>query len=323
MMIKKCLLLSTLVCFLPTYNSTPSTVTPNIRDINSIQEVKDDFQHARQDDLFIFDVDDTILEIADPGRQTRFCNNQELKKCEDALTAFFEKKPEAKEKLNAFLSTRKEKEKVQPIEKTLIDAILDLQKRNVKVIALTAHHTGPHRLIKRIEEWRYKQLLTLGLDFSSSFPQQEVAFDTLQETDYVISSRYKEGSTILPAGFYKGIVCSSLYPKGIVLKSFLEKIGWPPARIFFFDDRSQHVISVAEEMKKIGIECHAFVYKAATWNRPTTDLDLEVARLQYELMKQRDDYVDYFEAKEIVEHQRNNIKVPQAVGQIKERNAKA
>ena len=67
-------------------------------------------------------------------------------------------------------------------------------------------------------------------------------------------------------------------------------------------------------MKDAGIECHAFVYNAAIVNHPASGVDIkevaEVARLQYELMKQRNDaeYINYAEAKEILQHHRNSNK---------------
>jgi len=56
----------------------------------------------------------------------------------------------------------------------------------------------------------------------------------------------------------------------------------------------------------MGIPCQAFLYKAAEVNRPDKDreLNLEVAQLAFDLMKQRNDYVSYTEAKEILAQQK-------------------
>ena len=89
----------------------------------------------------------------------------------------------------------------------------------------------------------------------------------------------------------------------MILKAFLTKVGLKPARIFFFDDKYENAESVANEIQKIGIECHAFVYTAATSpKRAASDWNIEVSRFQYELMKQRNEYVDYFEAQELLKN---------------------
>jgi hypothetical protein len=98
---------------------------------------------------------------------------------------------------------------------------------------------------------------------------------------------------------------SSGFPKGVILKAFLEKVNWRPGRIFFFDDMCSFAESVAQEMASLHIPCQAFVYQGATVlpARDGCELDLGVARLQHELMEQRDDYVAYAEAREIWECQ--------------------
>lgn len=279
----------------------------DIKEINSIKEVQSIFDTATKDDLFVFDVDDVILEPTEPPIQSRFHQNKELDKIIDDFMAFRKTKGKGVGFTGLFFSKMSLKIKFQPVEKKLIDAILAIQRRNVKVIALTALNTEKCGLINRLEEFRYKQLLDLGLDFSKSFKQQDVKLDELQETEFAAKYKAKTGRDAKPVVFYKGIACTSIFPKGIVLKTILEKFGYRPAQIYFFDDRRKNTESVAQEMKKMGIACQAFVYKAATVNRPMDGLDIEVARFQHELMKQRDDddYVGYFEAKEILEKQKS------------------
>lgn len=290
----------------------------DIKEINSIQEVKSIFDQASQDDLFVFDVDQVILEPEEPIMQARFYNNPEFKKIIDDFYEFFKAKKNGEEHWDLFFSKMRLKLKAKPIEQTLIDNILALQKRNIKVIALTSLEPGKVGLIDRLEVWRYKQLLSLGLDFSTSFASQDIKFDELQKTEHAAKFKTKNGVASRSAVFYKGVACTGCFPKGIVLKTLLENVECKPSCIYFFDDHRKNVESVVEEMKKMGIKCQGFVYKAATVNQPMDGLDIEVARFQHELMKQHndDDYVSYFEAKKILEQQKivtkNQLKPIQA-----------
>lgn len=310
-------LVSVILFLFPSCSSIPS----DIKEINSIQEVKDVFKQATQDDLFVFDVDQTILEPAEPVMQAWFCDNPKLGKINADFFAFLKTKNNAVEYEDLFDSKALFKTEIEPVEQALIDAILTLQKRSIKVIALTALETGKLGIINRREVWRYNQLLKLGLDFSRSFEPQEITFCDLQNSEFAAKYKDRKGKDPSPALFYRGIACSSTFPKGVILKILLEKLSWKPARVYFFDDRRKHVESVVRGMKEAGIECHAFVYNAAIANRPASGTDIkevaEVAMLQYELMKQRDDaeYISYSEAKRIMEHQ-HHIKVAQPARQI-------
>lgn len=300
---KNCFLLSVLIFF-----SACTVSNSGIKEIDSISQVKNIFDTAAKDDLFVFDIDDVILESKDPDDQTRFSKDPEIKKINDSFMNFIKNKNYSEEKKNEFFSKLILKMSFEPVEKSLIDYILELQKRKIKVVALSHFYTGKYGLIENSEERRYKECLTIGLDFGFSFEQQIIVLDELQKTDFYTKNKSEKGKNLNPAVFYKGIIGTNSYPKGIVLKAFLEKINLKPAQIYFFDDKLKNLESVIQEMKKMGIKCYAFLYKAATVNRSTNDLDIEVAKLKAELMKQREDFVSYFEAKDILEYQRNGHK---------------
>lgn len=341
-MIKKYLLLSALVCFLPARTSIPSTVTSNIKEINSIQEVKDVFQQACADDLFIFDVDEVLLEMDEPINYARFHKNQVIKEILTSFLKFVQAKQNPEGYVNTIVSKFMLNARMQPIEQELCDNVVGLVKRGIKVIALTAIRTGELGNIKRLEHCRYNQLLSLGIDFSKSFNIQEIELPNLEphpinrttiedpNVDFYFSSPFNVENvdftspthcSIVNAErvfnhvlFYKGILCSETVSKGDALRAFLEKTGFNPAHIFFFDDKHKNVTSVVQTISEMGIPCQGFVYKAETKRWLPDYADLEVVRFQFELIKQQDGYVSYSEAKEILQHHRNNIKIPQAEG---------
>lgn len=273
----------------------------SIKEINCIQEANMVFEQANKDDLFVFDIDGVIFESIEPMMQYGlYLNNPELRKIFDDFNAFILTKENPEEYRKIIASKIRLKSKNQPVEKALISNILNLQKRNIKIIALTAFKTGEFGLIEHLEDWRYKDLVNLGLDFSLSFEQQKILFDELAATEYHSKYKIANGDEPSPAMFYNGVVCTSCYPKGIVLKAFIEKIGWRPNRIYFFDDQVKNTESVVQEMSKLKIKCQAFVYKAAIFNWPKDDIDIEVVRFQHELIKQNNDFVSYIEAKQLL-----------------------
>lgn len=286
-----------------------SFVKSEIKEINCIHEAEMVFEQATKEDLFVFDIDDVLFEPIEHMMQSRFyLSDPELKKIFDNFNTFIltKKNPESFRKTIA--SKIRLKSKNQPVEKALISKILSLQKRNIKIIALTSFKTGEFGLIEHLEDWRYKDLVSLGLDFSLSFEQQKILFDELATTEYPSKYKIEKGVDPSPAIFYKGVACTGCFPKGIVLKAFIEKIGWRPSQIYFFDDQVKNTESVVQEMDKLKIKCQAFVYKAATFNRSKDDMDIEVVKFQHELIKQKNDYVSYFEAKELLAHIKNNCK---------------
>lgn len=273
----------------------------SIQEINSIQDVATIFSSATSDDLFVFDVDSVIFETKSPIFPARLRNNSELIALNKSFDAFVSQKPDKEEWVTQFWNQCMTREPVRPVEPMLIDQIHALQKRGIKVMALTAVVPGHDGKTGYSEVLRDNQLLGFGIDFRSAFGAQIMVLDELQKTE--MASRYKScnGKAPRSALFYNGVLLSvRCFPKGIVLRTFLEKIHWRPARIFFFDDSPGNVNSVVHEMKNMGIPCHGFVYKAAAmldwccFKEP----DLRVARSCLELIMKRNEYVTYAEARE-------------------------
>ena len=276
--------------------TTSSNIKSEVREINSIQDILKIFDKATLNDLFVFDFDNTLLESTDLTQQTRFHKTPEIQQLKQSSIILCKSKQE----LDAYRSSRQQREKYQPVEQAFIDNIKKIQDKKCKTMVLTKRKPGPFGDIKQIEDWLYTQLLNVGLDFNISFNTSAAYYNTQLNT--FLTQQYKEtfGKNWTPPVFYKGILCSNLIAKGTLLKRFILITGWRPQRIFFFDDQTTNAFSVADEMETIGIECHAFIYKAATSpDRAKSDWNIEITRLQYELIKQRKEYVDYFEAQEL------------------------
>lgn len=136
------------------------------------------------------------------------------------------------------------------IDQKILTLIEKLQNKNIKVIALTAIPSGSLGLIPHCGEWRFNQLLTLGINFESAFPTiQSLSVQGFPETR--------------PAPLYtKGVLASGGYPKGQVIRAFLKQIEWTPSNILFVDDRLDYINSVEEELEKENIPHTSFHYTA-------------------------------------------------------------
>lgn len=269
---------------------------PHIPEINSISEVNSIFEQATQEDLFIFDCDDVLFEPEDPSQQSRFKNHPAIKQILQEFDTCMRQcmKPT---KYDKFVFSNVLKTKPKPIEKVMIGKIHNLQEKKIKCIALTYIYTGKNSWSDELlEEWRYKQLLSVELDFSSSFGTEKIILDELRASVYSVELIKIKELYPNPAIFYKGILCTAGFPKGAVLKAFLEKIRWRPAKIYFFDDYRENVESVINEMCIMGIPCQGYVYQAAKIEQTIDERTIQIIKYQYEWMKFNEDYLSYTDA---------------------------
>lgn len=136
--------------------------------------------------------------------------------------------------------------KFDSVEKETVEIIRNLQSRGVPIIALT--HSGSTPEICR---WRVDNLQQIELDFSNSFALKEFEFDKLP----MIFDAYPS--------FYRGILCTGGIAKGVLLAAFIQRIGWLPHKVIFFDDQFQFCLNVHLEMSQRGIPVQCYWYRAA------------------------------------------------------------
>ncbi|MFH1832434.1 MAG: DUF2608 domain-containing protein [bacterium] len=280
-----------------------------IKKIVSIEKVTDIFKNPAPDALYIFDIDDTILEPVDLSSQTRFKKNIPLIKIKNSLYNFLNKKKISDQ--FSFWEQIRLKSKNQKIEQALIDNIISLQKKMIKTIALTSRYTGLIHTVYK-EQATYNELLTLNIDFNTSFQQQNIPLD------YSPGSLFYKGTI-----FTNGIPNPQENPKGPTLKAFLKKIkeleNFEPKSIYVFDDDLNNVSSVVTSMEELGIECHGFYYTAATSKkRNKNEIDFNVAQIQYQLMMDSCNYVSYKEAQEI--HDQIHELIGETIQSVQEKN---
>ena len=212
--------------------------------IDSLAQAEAEFSQLGGDSLVLFDVDDTLITPSDAV--LRSCGYQlrvrlTKKYLDNPQPPLYRKYP------NGFLSSLVMlQSKPILVERESIPIIKKLQRRGVCTLAITACSTGKFAAIESLTDWRIGQVKALGIDFSSALPQYPVL-------DFFQAER--EGGKPL---FKSGILFSSLYPKGEVLKQFLDTIGWIPGKVVLVDDRQDFLQSVANAMEEKGIPFTGF-----------------------------------------------------------------
>jgi len=225
------------------------TIAQDISPINSFDDVEEKLLHVNKETLVVFDVDEVLILAEDsflhPDSHPYFS-----KRVNDLFSCV--KSPEEKKHIENLLSLGFIQPKRFVIESTIVSVIDTLQKKGVKVIALTHSPRGSFGLVESLEEWRIHQLKELGIDFSCSFP-------SLFELEITKVSAKNERYPL----FKKGILFSVGYSKGDVLKAFLKEIKYKPKKVIFFDDKKEHVETVVKAMKEENIVCEGFQYNGA------------------------------------------------------------
>lgn len=173
------------------------------------------------------------------------------------------------------------------VDQAAPNVIGKLQSIGVKTIAFTACTTGHIKSVTgekvRIEHIRYQTLESFNLNFSNTYPVDEIVFT------HMLSHNGNHPS------FYKGILFSNgekdesgktkKTNKGMVIISFLEKIPVLPEVIVMVDDRKHNLEDIETylqqhypKIKFVGIE-----YKAA-YDYAPTDISAEDFRVFWQAM---------------------------------------
>ncbi|MCF7799542.1 DUF2608 domain-containing protein [Candidatus Babeliales bacterium] len=244
--------------------------------------IKDAEKYIKKDNLFVFDIDQTILDsyIKNSANQElevnlnkiiEFMTNLALKRYESEIlqnvyarnVSTSEKKFILK-KLKRYIKKRVEDKVfdpvgqiystvfVKPVEKETIDLINKLKNLNIKTLIFTARPWKSRQIT-------LKQLNSLGIDITKNCIYDKA----------VINRRDKKE---LKFGYTNGVLFSmpSIFSddkvnKGKILIAFFNQIDYKPAgKVVFIDDKKHNISSVIKNFKKNNIEFEAIWYKTCT-----------------------------------------------------------
>lgn len=260
---------------------TYQNISAGIKTIWSLNEAKSIFDSLDKNALVIFDIDDTLIVAQDKIRR----------KNPKHLIAEFTKKHfddlHLPAKRKEHLASIRKKMTIRTLMETSSPAIIqDLQSRGIKVIALTHLYAGSYGIIDRLEEWRFNQLYDMGIDFSINNPI-DIVFQNLPTT------RNQHPN------IYKGIfVTAESCLKGEALAALIEKLEYKPSLIVFIDDCEIQIQSVSQALAKLEIPSICYHYRAA--EACDNNIDIEVAKFQYQYLITNEKWLSDAEAKAIM-----------------------
>lgn len=158
------------------------------------------------------------------------------------------------------------------------------------IYALTQMRPGEFGRIKSMEDWRYNELKSIGVEFVEEFQGQD-NIEVLPET------AFKEMSGLLSAAvFHKGFFMTGGHSKGSVARYILEENY--PSKVFFVDDREDHVKDVGRICQEFNIPYFGAIYRGVdllSCKTPSNVHDLQEKMLMEELR-----WVEDEEAEEMV-----------------------
>jgi hypothetical protein len=238
-------------------------------DINDV--TRELAQHGPQDIIFL-DVDDTLQTIkARMFSVAKDQNSSEGSRFIDQMKKDRAKIPHFEERISQWRMSRK----AQLVDPQWPHLIEGWKKKGISVYGLTQMDTGPSGSMKRIEDWRYNELNTLGIHFT---PEYEGVKDRVV---FRGQSKPSQAGLVTPAMFYHGIFMTGAFSKGEIVRFVLEQKK--PKRIVLVDDRESHVRDVEKVCQTYGVPFTGIVFRGTECiQRPAMSDQLAQKVIEYQ-----------------------------------------
>ncbi|MGE4167962.1 MAG: DUF2608 domain-containing protein [Candidatus Babeliales bacterium] len=257
-----------------------------IKEIVSLHEARTVLENLDENALVVFDVDETLIIAEDKIRRK---NPEHVISHFNALHFdMLIKDADYKEHFDSLILNSARQALIEAESVSIINM---LQAKKIKTIALTHMHAGAYGLIPSMEEWRFKQLYNLGINFWLNNDQAITFYDLP-----AIRNAYPL--------FYKGILVTARgCSKGELLSAFLNYLDWKPSMVVFFDDNYCHIESIDKEMAHAHIPCILFHYRATEIiNEP---IDFDPAAFQYHYLFMHEKWLSDVDAKLLMDDEKN------------------
>ncbi len=238
------------LCLLLCWTFLGDSCSPIIHTVDNLTILKQLVDQLKpENDLVIFDVDGVLIDPDDIVlRRSTKKSALVYKKFFYQGSHFSRLSYETQMHLRSIIHSIQTSSLIDSTTPQLID---ELQRKNIKVIALTAAFTGQRGIIESYEDWRINQLAKVGIDFSKAFPLDEpLMLQTDQHTTPILA---KKG--ILFAGTY--------HAKSCTLDAFLAKINHHPQHIIFIDDKREWIDDIDAYCTLTGIQFTGLHYTGA------------------------------------------------------------
>ena len=164
--------------------------------------------------------------------------------------------------------------------------IINNLKNSVKIYGLSKMDTGNFGLINSMQEWRYNELLKLGIEFSLSSELE--AYD----------NKALAGESV----FYGGIFSTGFSSKSATINSYLQLLN--PNIIILVDDRLENLIDVHDFCENNNIKFIGILFKAIQFNNLSKQ-ELEILDLQMEYLIKNEIWLEDAEIVKILNSKKN------------------
>ncbi len=172
--------------------------------------------------LILFDVDDTLI-----TPQSKTFKAPPFNQMMDRIKANKTRHPRFKEILSNW-----RRQRVAMLVDQKWPEIITILKKTHNVYGLTKINSGHFGTISNMEEWRYQELLSLGIEFS--------------QDDHISNNREKGSDK---PTFHKGVFLTGASSKIDTLRSFWSSIT-PPQNIVFIDDKQVYLEEINQFCKE-------------------------------------------------------------------------
>lgn len=216
-----------------------------------------DFAHAftylEEDTLFVFDLDNTLIEAAQHLGSDQWVSHQL-----DHLMKQGFNFDDALSQVIAQLVEVQNRSEVRLVDPAIPDLLSHMQKNQVPMIALTKR--DPQMSDRTLE-----QLASLEIDFSKTALIEEVLiFEGLQKTIF------KQGIIFVGQGI----------EKGPALIAYLKELKNSPKKIVVIDDKMNHIHNIAKALEQLEIDFVGLRYGGA--DEKVKSYNPKIAELQWE-----------------------------------------
>jgi hypothetical protein len=216
--------------------------------IRSVSELNS-ILHGRENALLLLDIDDTIITTV-----KKFSHNL------DRLKELRKHKLVDHDLCANLISSWRLERKVVLTDENWPEFFINTK----QVYGLTKMDVGKFGLIESMEKWRYNELKSLSVEFTSSNP-----IDLL---DYTNPAQLGiEDST-----FFKGIFFTGNASKGSIVKKILNNGQYDS--VVFVDDKPEQLHDVTKACNELGIEIMPIQFKLQNKysERAHTDLEMQI-----------------------------------------------
>lgn len=245
-------------------------------------KTEDLYPYQDKDNLFIFDIDSTLLRFYMPGKNgleqdfefdpvIRYTVENLFKENKDKLLKLIYSKGASQDSesyilkyFDKFLKRKVEEfifnpndtfyktAKVKPVDPKAIEFIKKLQNSGIHVMVFTARSWKTR---KETEE----QLLSIGINVNKNLIYNQELVDDTSEPKKQFG--YKNGLLFI----YKYPGTDENAGKGPILINFLNKINYNPKKVIFVDNVLPNVKSIANSLQEFNIPVVAFWYRV--WDK--------------------------------------------------------